>query len=177
MLKNSRLFKRIVSGMAAVVMAATNALSFVPMNISAENMTENTSGSSSESVAVNEETSSAVRNDPQTFEYSDDDVSVTAEINGDTVFSDGQDEVSAEDVILCADEIENADGFEISAGENEEIRYFDVGFEKNDGTAVSVDGVTATLDFSIASEAGDIEAKQRKTPSLKSALVRLFPKI
>ena len=157
MLKNSRLFKRIVSGMAAVVMAATNALSFVPMNISAENMTENTSGSSSESVAVNEETSSAVRNDPQTFEYSDDDVSVTAEINGDTVFSDGQDEVSAEDVILCADEIENADGFEISAGENEEIRYFDVGFEKNDGTAVSVDGVTATLDFSIASEAGDIE--------------------
>lgn len=177
MLKDISLFKRIVSGLSAVVMMTSSALSYLPMTVRAEESNSAAYSETASDETVFEDSSSEVAADgdissyddteensadgtetaegePRAFEFEGEDISVTAEMSGNTVFTDGSEELSASDVVLNARESEGA-GFGFETEDNERVKYFDVGFETEEGTPVSADGITAQIELSVTAENGE----------------------
>ena len=153
----SKLAKRIVSGLSAIAMAAGNILPLMPFTAVAEDTTAAADNTRAEITPMEDVSSADVQytenNDGNTtLEYSDENLAVVAEISDEAVFTDGQNEISSSDILICASEKENVDGFDIDTNENEIIKYYDIGFETNDGTSVSADGVSARLDFNVEKE-------------------------
>ncbi|MBQ3920524.1 MAG: hypothetical protein II695_12680, partial [Oscillospiraceae bacterium] len=102
---------------------------------------------------------------PHFYEYSDENLSVNVEVDAEAVFSAGgeaeededseTEEIDAAEVRLYAKEIDAAEDIDIEVGEDERVKFFDIGFETKDGTAVSADLLTLQIDFTIKGEEGE----------------------